>query len=253
MPNIFHSLQNTSNKTEYLHNTLASSSRRLLTYPLYNYSATLAGGTIITTSGFINKGPQRWYRGIVPSLPFGIIKEFSQLTLIRKLNHYVPDNNNFKPLYQTGLACMVDGFFAPISAAINEVRLKKANTTYEALIQNPNLFYPSQNKALNIMLKGSSWWLGFTITNHILKSQSDTSFDTIWKGSIAGIIASTVCYPLDTVKFRSLRQTTYKKKAPSLIKLGKKLCKSRELYKGIRPCILSGLLSGPITALIIKN
>lgn len=240
-------------KTEYINNTFASSGRRLFTYPLYNYSATLAGGTVITTSCFINKGPKRWYRGIVPSLPFGIVKEFLQLTAIRKLNHYIPDNNNWKPIYQTGTACLIDGFFAPISASINDVRLKKAPTTFLALKKNPKLFLPSQNKALNIMMKGSSWWLGFTTTNHILKLPTDTLTETIIKGGFSGFVASIICYPLDTVKFRSLKQTTYKNKAPSLIELSVKLFKSRELYKGIWPCLLSGIISGPITAIIIKN
>lgn len=239
--------------TDHINSTIASTGRRLMTYPLYNYSATLAGGMVVSSGAFIKKGPRLWYRGVQPSLPFGIVKEFSQLTCVKKVNSYVSDSSWWKPVCQTGVACAVDGFWAPVSAAVNEVRLGKSVSTLGALRENPRLFLPSENKAANIMVKGGVWWTVFSCVNHVLKRPDDRMINTVIKGGFAGLMSSSVCYPLDTVRFYSLRNTTYDKKAGSLIALTRTLYNNGKLYQGIVPCLLSGVLSAAVTAVVIAE
>ena len=55
---------------------------------------------------------------------------------------------------------------------------------------------------------------------NIIKDVNDSIGVTIAKGGFAGLVSSTICYPLDTVRIRSIEKTTYDNKAPSLLKEG---------------------------------
>jgi hypothetical protein len=239
-------------------NVAASSARRVLTFPVYNFSCLLAAGSTLHAAAFVRNGPRAWYRGIGPGWRFGVCKEFVQLSLLRRLNPLIDDSSAWKPVAQTAVAVTVDGVVAPVTSAVHKVRMGHSAGVRAALREYPQLYWPQHNHAANIMAKGTLWWLTFTSINHMLAdvrvgaaAAADTHWHTALKGGCAGIVASAATYPLDVIRLRALHRNDA---APtSVVRESARLLGRGALFRGLAPYLMSGAVSASVTAVVIQS